>query len=128
MSGISIKSTGFDRLGGQFARAAGALEGGAIRQDMVDVVRPTVEVMRAAIPRKTGRTADDLGIQETPTGLAIGCHSGAHGRAYVMRFIEFGTRRMPARPVLRTTWDSEQPRYLAALYERWRQRILVAFR
>lgn len=130
---IGMKTTGFAELGAGFARAAAALSESAVRADLREAATPILERVVAAIPRDTGLTAADVELRDSQTEagsvrVEIGASKGKGGRAFILNFIEFGTSRQPARPVLRPAWDSGQPGVMQALVAKWRERVMAALR
>lgn len=68
------------------------------------------------IPRASGLTADDVrmvvskeGRESGETAVLIGARRGKGGRAFILRFLEFGTAHMPARPSVRPAYDRAAP-------------------
>lgn len=84
------------------------------------VGEPMAEEMAARAPRRTGKTAEDIRVavsrdeaERNGVALLIGARGGKKGRAYVARFIEFGTAHHPAQPFMRPVWDGHRPHYAA---------------
>lgn len=120
MSLFSFEMTGLDEAQAALRKQREALsQEKRIREVMVEAAGPILERIRAALPKLTGLTAEDLRINpDVPQGangtvrIEIGAGSGKSGRAYILRFIEFGTSKVPARGIIRTTWDAEQDAYI----------------
>jgi len=73
---------------------------------------------RLAPHRRSGLTEEDIGVavskENREAGEAVvlvGAHGKKGGRAYILRFLEFGTFRQPARPVMRPAWDAAEGSY-----------------
>lgn len=87
----------------------------AILQDMLTAAEPVAERLSSMIPVGPGipkHTKDDIIVQPVqsesgrPT-IKIGARSDRKdGRGFILRFIEFGTRFMAARPVVRPTLEA----------------------
>lgn len=83
------------------------------------VAKPIVDDIAAHVPRDSGLTADDIGLAVSKEGresgvaqVLVGAHGRKRGRAYILRFLEFGTFRQPAQPVMRPAWDSAEGAYV----------------
>ncbi len=68
--------------------------------------------------RRSGFTEEDIGVsvskERREAGEAVvvvGAHGRKGGRAYILGFLEFGTFRQPARPVIRPAWDAAEGSY-----------------
>ncbi|OGR95737.1 MAG: hypothetical protein A2V88_15965 [Elusimicrobia bacterium RBG_16_66_12] len=75
-------------------------------------------VQRLEQHRVTGLTAEDIAVVVSKEGresgaaaVIIGARRGKGGRAFILRFLEYGTFRQPARPVVRPAWDAAEPGY-----------------
>jgi len=99
----------------------------ALREDMREAAEPLADRMKENIEgirgRKgsfhTGLTADDVTIADQPTTLGlvklkIGLTSGKEGRAFIGRFLEYGTSRMPAYSWCRPANDAEGGAHLGS--------------
>lgn len=84
------------------------------------VAKPIVEQIQQnlASHRQTGLTAEDIGMTVSKEGreagvaqVLIGAHGRKGGRAYILRFLERGTFRQPAMPVMRPAWDASEASY-----------------
>jgi HK97 gp10 family phage protein len=96
-------------------RALGELASAAVIESALrQVGEPIRDEMRAAAPVLTGRTAKDISLSTAVEGpevvLRIGPRRRKGGRAYLVRFIEFGTAHQPARPFMRPVWEEHRPR------------------
>lgn len=104
----------------------------ALRQ----VGHPIKDEMAAAAPVDTGETSKDfrVGVAEDERGevsMLIGPRGTKIGRAYIVRFIEFGTAHQPARPFMRPVWERHRGRVsgdvaaaLRPAYERTVRRLV----
>jgi HK97 gp10 family phage protein len=103
----------------------------ASHEVMLAAIKPSAEeiaeTMRVLIPRQTGLTAEDIKVRESSDSksggkveLQIGGGKGSRGRAFIMRFIEFGTFNQPARPFMRPAWDSARGHFIADVTARLR--------
>lgn len=94
--------------------------------------KPIAEDTARRIHKLSGLTAEDIGVAVSKEGreegvatVLVGAHGGRGGRAFILRFLEFGTAFMAARPALRPAWDAARGSYpetvlreLRAAYER----------
>ena len=102
-------------------RALGELGGREVTEPaLVRAAQPIVAELRGRLEGHavTGLTAEDITVSPSreargrdDAAVLIGATTGKAGRAYILRFLEFGTSRMAARPVVRPTWD------------RWRDKV-----
>jgi len=77
---------------------------------------PIVKAARKRIPRDSGDSARNFKARVTPksqmqwerAGVTISGTKDKKGRDYILRFIEFGTEKMGARPFFRPAIDSKQ--------------------
>jgi HK97 gp10 family phage protein len=79
---------------------------------------PIAAEMSAKVPRRTGRTAEDIraaivrdGGNPEEVRMDIGARGGKKGRAFILRWIEFGTAHTPARHPMRTVWEGHRERF-----------------
>ncbi len=113
------------RLRAKVTNTAGAGLDGLLRafenqqelsRDAMEAAEPIAQAARATIARKTGRTGDQITTWVNPDakpgefGVFVGIPGrdvlGAKSRAYIGRFLEFGTSKYAAKPWLRPANDS----------------------
>lgn len=119
--------------------ALGELGEAAVLADALKRVgKPMAEEMSALCPRDTGLTAADFRVgvskelrEEGHVRVLVGARSGRTGRAWIAKFIEYGTSKMPARPFIRPTWDRHRREFVPAVtrelrtsYERITKRLV----
>ena len=90
------------------------------------VAGPIADDWRAGIAKDSGLTAQDITVAEeeqttNEAVILIGGTSGKRGRAYIMRFLEFGTVKMRAQPAARPAWDRARGTYFDRLLEEYRK-------
>jgi HK97 gp10 family phage protein len=95
-----------------------------IAKAMLRVSRPIADEMGDAlyrqITRRTGETGGSIEAQRVDSGTAgvvaveIGPRQGSDG-GWKVRFWEFGTSRLPARPFMRPTWDEHRADFSASV-------------
>lgn len=108
-----------DRLG----KAAG---GKMLQSAMREAMKPVLAAARAAAPRDTGTLARKIKLSSvrlrgkgkgvavrTPTRAQLGIPKDAKG--YYPAHVEFGTRKMPARPYMRPALETNRSRALELL-------------
>jgi hypothetical protein len=99
----------------------------ALREDMREAAEPLADRMRENIDgirgrqgsSHTGLTAADVTVADQPSTLGLvklklGLTSGKEGRAFIGRFLEYGTSRMPAYPWCRPANDAEGRAHLGS--------------
>ncbi len=85
---------------------------------LLAVAKPIAEEMSAAAPRgPTGKTAASIRAavvrdENDPMKVRVdvGARGGKKGRAYIVRWLEFGRIHQPARPFMRPVWDGHRER------------------
>jgi HK97 gp10 family phage protein len=132
----TFKASGFEEIDRKFAALAAALaEERVIGGMMLDAIRPTVEAARAIVGtgspqwQEAKLTRPDIDAEidkEREIGSSIAVSVGARRRAFVLRFLEFGTSQNPAFPVLRPAWDSTRGAVAAAVVAGLRKVYLAA--
>jgi HK97 gp10 family phage protein len=90
------------------------------------VAGPIAADMRASIARDSGLTAEDITVAESKESgdeavVLIGGTTGKRGRAYIMRFLEFGTVKTRAQPFMRPAWDRARGSYFSRLTDEYRK-------
>jgi HK97 gp10 family phage protein len=93
-----------------------------------DVAKPVAASIAARIDAEhhaTGLTAEDITVAVSKAGRAqgeavvlIGARGGKRGRAFLLSFLEFGTFKQPATPVVRPTFREYRDSFLPAVTER----------
>lgn len=120
---FSFEMAGLDELQADLARRRQALEDEkALEQVMVEALQPILDRLKIDLPRSDiahEHTVDQLVINTkvaSGPGIVraeIGVRAGSNSIfAMRLRFIELGTSKLPARPVMRQTWDAEQEAYV----------------
>lgn len=115
-------------------RALGELAGHAVVESALRAVGiPIRDEMRAAAPELTGRTAKDIRLATEVLDshlvvMRIGPSAKKGGRAFIVRFIEFGTAHQPARPFMRPVWEWHRRRLAADYTEALRPAYLRTVR
>lgn len=133
---MSAKWTGVDDAM-RAIRALGEIAAPMVLESALrQVGGPIKDEMVAATPVDSGLTAKSfrMATEETPdhnVALFIGPSGRKGGRAYVVRFIEFGTAHQPARPFMRPVWERHRGRLsgdvaaaLRPAYERTVRRLV----
>lgn len=83
-----------------------------LKKVMVEEAGPIVDEARRRIPKNTGKTAAEIGIDDKVpsaaglTTIHVGIPAGSP-RAFIGRFLEFGTSKMRAQPWLRPANDAQ---------------------
>lgn len=124
---ITSKLTGLEET----QRAIRGLGEFGSHEVMLAAIKPSAnelaEKMRSTIPRRTGLTAEDIKVRESSDSkdggkveLQVGGGRGSRGRAFIMRFMEFGTFNQPARPFMRPAWDQVRGHLIADVTARLR--------
>lgn len=91
--------------------------------------KPMLEEARDNIQVDSGLTRKDIKIRAVPAressvpAVAIAGSNAKSGRAYIMRFLERGTSKMPAKPFLRPAFDNNAERSLVIVGKELGQRI-----
>jgi HK97 gp10 family phage protein len=90
------------------------------------VGKPIAEDIRQRLEAHhiTGETAGDIAVGESKEAAAAGeavVLIGAKDRAYLLRWLEFGTFKQRATPVIRPAWDSARGGYAAKVLEQYRK-------
>jgi HK97 gp10 family phage protein len=67
---------------------------------------------KARAPIATGKLFRDIRIKKSQDGLAAEITYTGKKRAFYGKFVEFGTKKMPARPFLGPAWQKEEPAFL----------------
>ena len=70
---------------------------------------------RSRAPFKTGKLKRDIRVKKSKDGLTAAVTYMGKKRAFYGKFIEFGTRFMPARPFLGPAWEVERPNFIRAI-------------
>ena len=102
---------------------------------LTDAGRPIKEdIERRLEPHRfTGETAANVTMGESTEAAGQGEVAvliGATDRAYILRFLEFGTVRQAARPVIRPAWDSGRNAYVGRVVDAYSaayRRIVVRY-
>lgn len=104
---------------------------GALRE----TAKPILKDARQRMPKDSGVTAKDLKIRAVPksetdvgqVAVAIAGSESKGGRSYIMRFLEFGTEKMAAKPFFRPAVDANAeasiPRFAKAAWERTKREV-----
>ncbi len=89
------------------------------------VAAPMAEEIRAKLEAEhhlTGRTAENVHVSVSSEGrglgqvlVFVGARTGRHGRASMLGWLEYGTSRQAATPVVRPVWDAHEGGYVAAV-------------
>jgi len=112
-SGVDEAQAAILALGEAFAQPV--LEGALKR-----LAEPVAEdIRRRLVPhRQSGLTEEDIRVVVSKEGresgeaaVLIGARRGKGGRAFILRFLEWGTFRQPARPIVRPAWDAAESDY-----------------
>lgn len=89
-----------------------------IEAALLQLGRPIAGEMSAKVPRRTGKTAEDIRAaivrdESNPeeVRMDIGARGGKGGRAFILRWIEFGTPHNPAQHPMRTVWEGHRGRF-----------------
>lgn len=93
---------------------------------LTDAGRPIKEDIerRLAPHRFTGATEADISIGESREAARQGEVAvliGARRQAYKLRFLEFGTYKQRATPIIRPAWDAAAPTYFARVMDGYRK-------
>jgi len=88
----------------------------ALEPALMAVATPMAEEISARVPKKTGRTAADVHAKisrearsNEEAAVLIGARPAARGgRDWLLGLLEFGTRRMRARPSVRPVYDAHR--------------------
>ena len=86
-----------------------------LREALVEASKPILDAARANIPKKSGLTAGQIKIDDTipseagvvkiTVGIPSSKEAGKGSRAFIGRFLEYGTSKMRAQPWLRPAND-----------------------
>lgn len=115
---ITVKLVGFDRLERGLREMKGAIKRDELRDKMIEVLRPIEQDIETNAPRRTkGRIAAATVVAEIEPqpGETVRVAVGPGRKGFILRFFEFGTSKMPARPVLRPAWGAYGPQALQQL-------------
>lgn len=91
--------------------------------------KPMLGEARNSIRVDSGLTKKDIKIRAVPAkessapAVAIAGSNAKSGRAYIMRFLELGTSKMPARPFLRPAFDNNAEQTLNIIGQELGRRI-----
>jgi HK97 gp10 family phage protein len=112
------KITGAKELDRVLSELPKRLQRKVVTQALRAGAKPMLEEARNSIPVKSGLTKKDIKIRAIPAkesrapAIAIAGSLAKAGRAYIMRFLELGTSKMPAKPFLRPAFDNNSARSL----------------
>lgn len=107
-----VKITGAKELDKVLSLLPKRLQRKVLLQALRAGAKPMLDDARNGIPVKSGMTKKDLKIRAVPAkesgapAVAIGGSNAKSGRAYITRFLELGTSKMPAHPFLRPAFDN----------------------
>lgn len=131
---MGVKCTGFAEVAARCEEAARELgDEKAFAEDLKHAAQPTLDAWRSGVPRSANsrgqvHAADDLRMSDEPAPaghvrIEIGGTEGKHGRAWLLRLLEFGTSKMPALGAARRAWDSTKAHIAPRLAARLRERL-----
>jgi len=107
---MQVKFEGIDKLSQKLKdmQILGELEGSALNKS-ADHLKEKLQdnVYRMGLSRRSGRAEDSVLISEIQDGRIFIGFSNQQNDAFYMFFHEWGTSKMPARPVLRPTFYQE---------------------
>lgn len=106
---ITARLVGFDRVERGLREMKGAIKRDELRDKMIEVARPIEQDIEANAPRRTkNRIAGATVVAEVEPqpGETVRVAIGPTRQGFILRFFEFGTSKMPARPVLRPAWEA----------------------
>lgn len=113
MPGMSISISGDKELQQKLHRLAGSMPH-AIEEAVLSAATVYRDGMKRRVRKRSRRTEEDIQIHDqkvTASGFSAkaGPTSGKGGRAYIARFLEYGTSKMQAYPFVRPTLDEDTP-------------------
>ena len=124
--GFDISILGDEALSKKFKSLEKAVQGKMLLPAMREAMKPVLSAARAAAPRDKGMLARKIKLSSvrlrgkgkgiavrTPTRAQLGIPKGAKG--YYPAHLEYGTRKMAARPYMRPALETNRSRVLDSL-------------
>ena len=126
----TVKIEGLDELKQAFNDLPREFHRVALRPGVMAAAQVVQKAAKASAPKDTGvlvrsiyRTRDKANSNQVQEAAMVGVRSGKRYKkkkqdAYYWRFVEFGTKFLPARPFLRPAAESTKSQQLAAMVEK----------
>ncbi|KKZ72327.1 hypothetical protein VO63_19045 [Streptomyces showdoensis] len=120
-SGMTVEILGTRRLQAQLEDLGEDIVA-AIRKAVTESAEAVKADTQRDVARDSGNLHDKVGVTYKDDGLTalVGWHNDAE---YYGRFLEYGTRRIAARPALRPALEAERGRYRARLTDEVRRAL-----
>lgn len=112
MAKVTMSLTGMDALQ-RALKTAPDLVKDLASDAVLKTAFATAQRARALVPVRTGALKAAITSAATATNGRVGLSGGE--AAFYWRFVEFGTRYMPARPFMRPAADAEADDYVARI-------------
>jgi HK97 gp10 family phage protein len=137
---LQVKVRGFAELDTALAELPKALRRNVVRQAAVKALTPVRDLARALVPLRTGALLESIQVSTRLTrrqrrgraerAYTVEAYVGSGGKgARHAHLVEFGTKKMAARPFLRPAWDTTKREVLEILkLELWRMLAKAARR